>query len=206
MKKAIILIANISVILSSIAEYKPDWWESLEVKPNTANGEYNPDWWKSLVITPTPTNDYEQAAYVLRRQGGIVGFLRGADYYASDAIAATNLWNMLAILHGDLREKKIENPPPVFRNFGIITNQVELQRRRAINDDAENIRSYESLRGGLEERIERIFKIASASEALASFPIQERNAIVSNIVELARLTADEAAELGLTNVVETVGE
>ena len=54
--------------------------------------------------------------------------------------------------------------------------------------------------------ISQSLRNVASSEALAAFPIQERNAIVSNIVELARLTTDEAAELGLTNVVETVGE
>ena len=46
----------------------------------------------------------------------------------------------------------------------------------------------------------------SKSEALASFPLDQRNAIVSNIVETARLTAEESAALGLTNIVEQTGE
>ena len=188
MKYAILLIANISVILSSIAEY-------------------NPDWWKSIVLEPTPTNDLVLASSILEQQGDTIGFLRRGKYSSSDAIAATNLWTMLAILHGDLREKKIENPPPVFRNFGIITNKVELQRREVANQEAMKIRDYQSSRWEIERRIRYdVFVDIAPSEALASFPVQERNAIVSNIVELARLTTDEAAELGLTNVVESVGE
>ena len=172
----------------------------------SAVAEYDPNWWKSLVLVPAPTNDYVHAAAVLRQQEDTVVFLWGADYPAADAVAATNLWNMLATLHGDLREKKIENPPPVFRNFGIITNQVELQRRIAVNEEAKKVRFYESLRRALEERIDQVFMNAASSEALASFSVQDRNAIVSNLVETARFTPDEAAAIGLTNVVEFVGE
>ena len=166
--------------------------------------EYNPCWWKNLALEPTPTNDYVQAASVLRQHEGQVSFLYGADYSASDTVAATNLWRMLAFLHGDVRMKRVLNPPPVFRNFGIITNQVELQRRITANEEAKKIRDYESLRSALEERIERVLANAAASEALASFPVADRNAIVSNLVETAKLTPTEAAALGLTNVVEAI--
>ena len=42
-------------------------------------------------------------------------------------------------------------------------------------------------------------------DALSSFSAFERNAIVSNLVELAWFTPDEAASLGLTNVVVNAG-
>lgn len=182
MKITVILAMQFSVLLSAVAAYDSNWW-------------------KSRVFTPTPTNDYVQATAVLRQQEDAVSFLWGAKYGAADVVAATNLWSMLAIVHGDLRDKKIENPPPVFRNFGIITNKVELQRRIAVNEEAERIGRYESLRSALEERIDQVLMNAAASEALASFPVPERNAIVSNLVETARLTPAEAASLGLTNVV-----
>ena len=171
---------------------------------STVQAEYNPNWWKSLELEPIATNDYVQAASVLRQQEGHVSFLYGADFSSSDVVAATNLWHMLAVLHGDVRVKRVLNPPPVFRNFGIITNQVELQRRIAANEDAKKIRNYESSRSSLEERIEHVLANAAASEALASFPSSARNATVSNLVEAARLTPAEAAALGLTNVVEVL--
>ena len=173
---------------------------------STVIAESDPNWWKSLVIEPVPTNDLEFAATRLRQQDRTVWLLDGPEFVAADSVAATNLWNMLAVLHGDLRSKKVDNPPPVFRNFGIITNEVELQRRIAVNDSAKKIRNYESLRGGLEERIERVLANAAASEALASFQSSARNAIVSNLVEAARLTSVEAAALGLTNVVEVLAK
>jgi len=167
---------------------------------------YDPDWWKNAVFTPTPTNDYLQAASVLRQQQDTADLLTGADYSAADAVQATNLWMMLAVLHGDLRCKKIVNPPPVFRNFGIITNQTYLQMRIMANEEAKRINSYENARGALEERIDDILKKAATSEALASFQASERNAIVSNIVTAACLTPAEAASLGLTNVVQQVSD
>lgn len=171
---------------------------------STVIAESDPSWWKNLVLEPVPTNDLEVAAARLRQHDRAAWILDGPEFVSSDAVAATNLWNMLAVLHGDLRSKKIENPPPVFRNFGIITNQVELQRRITANEEAKKIRDYESLRSALEERIERVLANAAASEALASFPVADRNAIVSNLVETARLTPAEAAALGLTNVVEVL--
>ena len=50
-----------------------------------------------------------------------------------------------------------------------------------------------------------VFGEFSSSATMASFPPAERNTIVSNLVETARFTPDEAARLGLTNVVEQVG-
>ncbi len=166
--------------------------------------ESDPSWWKSLVLEPIQTNDLELAATQLRQQDRTVWLLDGPEFVAADKVAATNFWNMLAVQHGDIRSKKVENPPPVFRNFGIITNHVELQRRMAVNELAKKIRNYESLRGGLEERIERVLANAAASEALASFSATDRNAIVSNLVETARLTPAEVSALGLTNVVEVL--
>ena len=171
----------------------------------TVWAECNPDWWKGLALEPTPTNDYGHAAAVLRQQGRSVSFLSGTDYGVADVDAATNLWYMLAALHGDIRGKKIENPPTVFRNFGIITNQAELQQRIAENEMAKKICSYESLRVGLEERIEKVFSKAAKSQALSSFPASERNAIVSNLVATAQLTPIEAVALGLTNIVVEAG-
>ena len=166
----------------------------------SVGAEYNPDWWKGLVLEPTPTNDYGLAAVILRQQGRCVSFLSGTDYGLADVDDATNLWYMLAVLHGDIRSKRIENPPRVFRNFGIITNQVELQRRIEENEVAKNVCSYESLRAGLEERIADVFSKASKSQALSSFPALERNTIVSNLVATARLTQIEAESLGMTNI------
>ena len=171
---------------------------------SAAMSDYNPDWWKSLVFEPVPTNDLEWAATQLRRQDRSVWLLDGPVFGAADAVAATNIWSMLSILHGDLRSKKIDNPPPVFRNFGVITNQVDLQRRIAANELAKKIRNYESLRSGLEERIVRVLANAAASDAIAAFPPAERNVMVSNLVEAARFTPGEASALGLTNVVGVV--
>jgi hypothetical protein len=141
----------------------------------------------------------------LRQQERSVSLLSNADYGVADGIDATNLWTKLAVLHGDIRGKRIENPPPVFRNFGIMTNQIQLQQRMVENEAAKKTCSYENVRGVLEERIENVFSKASRSAALAAFPANERNSIVSNIVELARFTPDEAASLGLTNVVVNAG-
>jgi len=166
-----------------------------------ADAEYRYDWWKNLALESTPTNDLVHAAMELDRQEGVVSLLYGVDYCAADAVAATNLWTKLAVLHGDVRSKKMDVIPTVLRNFGIITNQVELQHRRAVNQATSDIRSYQISLHAIEERIETVFSKVSKSEALSSFSTSERNAIVSNIVELARFTPDEAASLGLTNVV-----
>ena len=166
----------------------------------TASAEYNPDWWKGLVLAPTPTNDLVHATAVLEQQEDVVSLLRGTVYSAEDAVLATNLWNMLAALHGDIRSKKNANPPRVFRNFGIMTNQVQLQQRIAENEAAKRICSYESVRRALEERIVDVFSKAAQSKALSSFPTSERNTIVSNLVATALLTPIEAAALGMTNI------
>ena len=166
----------------------------------TASAEYNPDWWKGLALEPTPTNDLVNATTVLEQQEDVVSLLYGTAYSAEDAVLATNLWTMLAALHGDIRSKKIANPPRVFRNFGIMTNQVQLQRRIAENEAAKRICSYESVRRALEERIADVFSKATQSQALSSFPALERNTIVSNLVATARLTPIEAESLGMTNI------
>ena len=171
----------------------------------TVRAEYNLDWWKSLVLEPTPTNDLSHATSVLDQQEDSVSLLYGVDYCAEDAGAATNLWNMLAVLHGDLRGKKMDKIPVVFRNFGIITNQVELQQRRSANRAAAEMRSYQGSLYTLEERIQTVFSKTVQSKALSSFPATERNAIVSNLVATAQLTPIEAATLGMTNILVEAG-
>ena len=161
--------------------------------------------WAYVNLDITPTNDLYYASRRLYDQSKILFLMEDESYPAKYSALATNLWDRLAVLHGDLREKKLLELPPVYRNFGIITNQVELQDLIVANSNANRICSYQSCLRDLEKRIEIVLANAAISEALASFPPAERNAIVSNLVETARLTADEVARLGLTNVVEQVG-
>ena len=51
-----------------------------------------------------------------------------------------------------------------------------------------------------------VFTHFLASGAIDMLADNERNSFVSNLVELARFTPDEAASLGLTNVVVNAGE
>lgn len=164
------------------------------------NAEYNSDWWKGLVLEPTPTNDLSLAASVLVQQEDAVSLLYGVDYCVEDTVPATNLWNMLAVLHGDIRDKKMDKIPVVLRNFGIITNQTELQQRRSANCAAAEMRGYQIALYALEERIQHVFSKASKSQVLSSFPSAERNAIVSNLVAKAQLTSIEATVIGMTNI------
>ena len=166
----------------------------------TVRAEYNRDWWKELTLEPTATNDLSYATSELVRQEDSVTLLFGVDYCTEDSTLATNLWNMLAVLHGDLRSKQMDVIPVVYRNFGIITNQVELQQRRAANRAAAEMRGYQIALFTLEERIQTVFSKASKSQALSSFPASERNTIVSNLVATARLTPVEASALGMTNI------
>ena len=158
------------------------------------------NWWKRLAIEPTPTNDLPYATYEVNRQEDYVALLGGIDYSVEDAVPATNLWNMLAVLHGDIRSKKMDGIPVACRNFGIITNQVELQQRRAVNLETAEMRDYQIALFTLEERIQTVFSKASKSQALSSFPALERNTIVSNLVATSRLTPIEAESLGMTNI------
>jgi hypothetical protein len=147
-----------------------------------------------------PTNDLPYATDAVNRQEDYVALLGGIDYCVEDAVPATNLWNMLAVLHGDIRSKKMDGIPVVYGNFGIITNQVELQQRRASSQVAAEMRGYQIALYALEERIQTAFSKASKSQALSSFPASERNTIVSNLVATARLTPIEASALGMTNI------
>jgi hypothetical protein len=158
------------------------------------------NWWKRLAIEPMPTNDLPYATDAVNRQEDYVALLGGIDYCVEDAVPATNLWNMLAVLHGDIRSKKMDGIPVVYGNFGIITNQVELQQRRASSQVAAEMRGYQIALYALEERIQTAFSKASKSQALSSFPASERNTIVSNLVATARLTPIEASALGMTNI------
>ena len=161
--------------------------------------------WTYVNLDITPTNDLYYASRRLYDQSIMLFLMEDEIYPATYSALATNLWDRLAALHGDLRGKKLAELPPVYRNFGIITNQLELQDLIVANSNANRICSYQSRLRDIERRIEIIFANAASSEALASFPPAERNAIVSNLVETARFTPDEAARLGLTNVVEQIG-
>ena len=168
----------------------------------------NTNLWISADFGITPTNDLNSAFFRLRTQNKLAFSLEHESYPSEFSVLATNLWDRLALLHGDLREKKMDDLPRVCVGFWILgdtTNQVEIQERMARNDYANKLRSYQYQLYDLEKRIGFIFANVASSEALASFPPAERNAIVSNLVETARLTPDEAARLGLTNVVEQVG-
>ena len=77
----------------------------------TVRAEYNRDWWKELTLEPTATNDLSYATSELVRQEDSVTLLFGVDYCTEDSTLATNLWNMLAVLHGDLRSKQMDVIP-----------------------------------------------------------------------------------------------
>lgn len=169
-------------------------------RAGNAQLSFTPDWWKGLVLEPMPTNDLPYATYELNRQEDYVALLGGINYCVEDAVPATNLWNMLAVLHGDLDSKKMDSIPVESRNFDIVANQVELLQCRAANQAAADLQDYQIALHNMKERIQTVFSRASKSQALSSFPAVERNAIVSNLVATARLTPIEAESLGMTNI------
>ena len=177
---------------------------SIMIVPAYSNS--NTNLWKYVNLDITPTNDMDYAAIRLKEQDLLILYLEDESFPGEFAELATNLWARLSVLHGDLREKKSDVLPQQYRNFGIVASQSELQERMAANSNANRICRYQSRLNDVEKRIEIVLSHVAASEALASFPLDERNAIVSNIVETARLTAEESAALGLTNIVEQTGE
>lgn len=203
-------------------------------------------WWEECEFSAVPTNNLEHAVTVLQEQEASVWRLERAGYASDAKDQATNLWCRLAMLHGDLRIKKVESVPRPMRRVnridyamgvdpvaksnitaqilalqssitntvilrqeyeriladnGVFRDDVTMQRLAAENEANKLMWNYQTQRANLEKRTRMAMMRISASAALSAFSTSERNAIVSNIVELARFTPDEAASLGLTNVV-----
>ena len=207
-------------------------------------------WWENCEFSATPTNNLGQAAMALREQESAVWRLERVSYASDAKDQATNLWNRLAMLHGDLRSKKVESVPRPMRwvnridytmatdpvaksnitaqilalqssitntailrqeyerilaDNGVLRDDCAMQRLAAENEFNKLMWEYQNQRADLEKRTRMAMMRISTSAALLAFPTPERNAIVSNLVELARFTPDEAASLGLTNVVVNAG-
>ena len=167
---------------------------------------YKGTWWRDVDLSLTPTNDLEYADSVLREQKNTVLNLSCISPKRISPTDATNVFYRLAVLRGDLEEKKLAVLPRVYVGFGFISDAEERERRDAENEVAIRIRSYQSNRAHLEEMVDYTFMRVPCHKTLESFPVAERNAIVSNLVETARFTPAEAASLGLTNIVENAGQ
>ena len=163
-------------------------------------------WWRDVDLSLTPTNDLEYADSVLRTQYESVLNLSCISPNRISPTDATNVFYRLAVLRGDLEEKKLAVLPRVYVGFGFISDAEERERRNAENEVAIRIRSYQLARKSLVEMIDRAFMRVPCHKTLEGFPVAERNAIVSNLVETARFTPAEAASLGLTNIVENAGQ
>ena len=208
-------------------------------------------WWEECEFSATPTNNLSQAVTVLQEQEETMWRLERVSYASDAKDQSTNLWHRLAMLHGDLRSKNVENvsrpmrrvnridytmgmDPVVNSNItaqilalqssitntavlrqeyeriltdsGVLRDDSTMQRLFVENEANKLMWDYQNQRANLEKRTRMAMMRISASAALAAFPANERNSIVSNIVELARFTPDEAASLGLTNVVVNAGE
>ena len=72
------------------------------------------------------------------------------------------------------------------------------------SDCTESARQFKANLGHFKQDVEYVLGVFASSETYVGMDFVTRNAIVSNIVETARLTPAEAAALGLTNVVETI--
>ena len=163
-------------------------------------------WWRDVDLSLTPTNDLEYADSVLRTQYESVLNLSCISPKRISPTDATNVFYRLAVLRGDLEEKKLAVLPRVYVGFGFISDAEERERRRVENRAAIRICNYQGSRKSLEEMVDYTFMHVPCHKTLEGFPVAERNAIVSNLVETAWFTPAEAASLGLTNIVENAGQ
>lgn len=71
-------------------------------------------------------------------------------------------------------------------------------------DGNEAARQFKANVGRCKQDVAYALEVFASSEIFVGMDFAKRNAIVSNLVETARLTPAEASSLGLTNVVETL--
>jgi hypothetical protein len=128
----------------------------------------------------------------------------------------TNCWFAVAREHGRIRIG-IHSDAELDAMRGAISRQVdgngvaiisvpdissEESHRRHVEVNA--LAQMEGLDKDFLSGINGVFAAFATSDTLNAFPVVQRNAIVSNLVETARLTPAEASSLGLTNVVQTL--
>ena len=174
------------------------------------------DWYVNLVSSVMPTTVDRQGTnkWLCVKEGNLCRFSWNAVVGNS-----TNCWMAAAREHGRIvagRRTKhdwdvLQGVDQCEREFMADGTEIvyvpdlfspEEQQRSAM---VRKMKQEESWYEHVASHIKSAFFHFTDSQTFKSLPPAERNAIVSNLVETARFTPDEAARLGLTNVVEQVG-
>ena len=121
------------------------------------------------------------------------GFIR-------DGLRSDGDWE--ALLGKDQCEREVMPDGVVIVSVPGLFSDQQLQRESMVRQ-MKNVQSWhEDVAMGMRRALRRFTK----SESFAGLSQQEHNSIVSNLVEMARLTQEEAAALGLTNRIEVVSQ
>ena len=175
------------------------------------------DWYANLVSATVPDNVESSGTNLWL---GIKQYAI-ADMASDTAICnSTNCWFATAREHGAIRqglrsdgdwevllgmdqcEREVRPDGVVIVSVPGLFGEQQLQRESMVRQMKVVQSWHEDVAMGMRRALGRF----TTSESFAGLSQQEHNAIVSNLVETARLTQEEAASLGLTNRVGSVSQ
>ena len=211
-------ITNLSqeVFLGSLMHDATHWEDYYIAGRDGVSPELFNAWYLSLVSATVPDGiSRDNTNMWLYIKGDAVGFVSNSDAVRDD----TNCWFAVAREMGRIRagfrtkydwealvgvdSNNREVMPGGVELLNITNSWSEFTRLSAV---VRSMQQDQIVQDKLACMMGHAFDDFRRSQTFKNLPVAERNAIVSNIVEAARMDAFEAAARGLTNVVEQAGE
>lgn len=211
-------ITNISrtAFLDDIVDGGDGWYRSFSLSRAEIPAQALRDWFCIMSAADVPTNESYFVKSVLLNEKAMAICKIGTN--ETSVCMDTNCWVAVARECGIIRSS-LHSESDLDEMLGVVSRRVETNgvsvvatRLDIFGDEFERLSklAFETEQNDMLYRdfvstLMPVFSHFLASGAIDALDANERNEIVSNIVELARFTPDEAASLGLTNVVVNAG-
>ena len=202
-----------SAFLDGVSSGFSGWTNRYSLSRARINDQSLRDWYCTMsmasvtnVVEYSEMDSWLQAKAIAIRSIGVDAAVRGD----------TNCWFAVAREHGRLRSG-LHTDAELDAMRGAVSRQVDtngivtvfvpdissddIRRRHVLVND---LAQREELYSDFLSDVGCVFVAFASSDTFRNLSPSGRNAIISNLVETARFTPDEASALGLTNVVEVV--
>ena len=212
-------VTNVSqgAFLTLLASDADSWINYYVVGRDGVSPQELNSWYLSLVSAEVPAGDSRDDTNMWQYvKGDAVSFVSGNGAISGD----TNCWFAVAREAGRIRagfrtehdwevlegidqcEREVMPDGVVFLTVTNSTMDEHMERY----DMVFKMRQDQSGKEYLARRMVRAFEDFNRSQTFKNLSLPERNAIVSNLVETARMSELEVSALGFTNIVEQTGE
>ena len=205
-----------AAFMSAVNEGRFCWYDLYRAERGNISDAALSNWFTNLVTAVVPGNVDSSGTnrWLVTKQNAI------SDMAADTAIRnSSNCWFVTAREHGQIRvdlksesdwdvllgidkcEKEVMPDGVVIVSVPGLFGDQQSQREAMVRQ----MKMEQSWNEDVAAGMRRALEIFAKSDSFSGLPQGQRNSIVSNLVETARLTTAEASALGLTNILQSVG-